>query len=341
MSRVALVVIFNHPHMANVDVLNGLYGDRFDSVIHLMPGYLGARPDVVGVVGNGQYFHAFIAQAYQHLASLDADQYVFIGDDLILNPRIHAGNVGEYFGLVGDGCFVPFLMPLWEMDRYLHLAHEAYTWRPDLPGYPGSRYLPSKDEAEQRFAAAGYPVRAVARSVVDLPWFVRSRSATDSRKVPSGRQLSAPLAKLNADPRLRRLMVGAYGSMVRPLQDRRPPVDLPYPLMGGYADIVVVARDHLARFSELCGAFSATNLFVELAVPTAMLLTTSDFVTEEDLPRRGLPLGDIAVVGERHWHRGPRRDFAVEYGGDFEAFLADFPDDLLYIHPVKLSTWQS
>lgn len=144
-------------------------------------------------------------------------------------------------------------------------------------------------------------MKPVPRSVVDLPALVRNRSRADTRAIPSGRQLAKSLVTLNENPRTRRLLVRTYETLIRPLQDRRSPVHLPYPLIGGYSDIVVVNRDHLQRISERCGVFAATNLFVELAIPTAMLLTTSNFVTEMTLTRRGLPLGNEPGIGDRRW----------------------------------------
>ena len=339
MGTVALVIIYNHHYPQNVDQLNDMYGKRFSSVTHLIPNYMGDRDDVVPVFGNGHQFHSYVAQAYHHLAPLDADHFLFIGDDLILNPAIEASTVPTTFGLQGERCFLPFFLPLWDLDRYYALAHDAYYWRPTLPGAEVADLLPSVTQAQERFEKAGYRVRSLAYSAVHLPALVTSKAPGETRKLDTGAKHKGLVARLYENERGRALIRAAYTKVALPLESRRKRVDLSYPLIGGYADIFVLPKAHLRQFSTYCGLFAAGGLYCEAAIPTAMVLTTSDIVTEAHLPAAGQALGESPIIGAQHWHAGPRRDFAAEYEGDLTRFLDRFPPDLLYVHPVKVSAF--
>jgi hypothetical protein len=341
MSTVALAIVYNHHYPQNRERLNAIYGHRFSHVVHLIPHYMGNADDVIPVFGNGHEFGSYVAQAYHHLKDLEADRFLFIGDDLMLNPGINQTNAAEFFGIDGEQCFLPFFLPLWDLDRYYGLAHDAYHWRPDLPGAEVERLLPSVADAEQRFARAGHPVRPLSYSAVHLPRVVTSRGPADHRIVHSGAKPKGLVARLYGSDTGRKLLRGAYSKVVLPLERQRKPVHLSYPIIGGYADIFMLPKGHLEEFCTYCGLFAAGGLFCEASIPTSLVLTTPDIVTEADLPRHGVAMGEIPIIGARHWHAGQRRDFPAEYGYDLDQFLADFPDDVLYFHPVKMSGWKA
>lgn len=341
MARIALVVLYNHHYPQNVERLNAIYRGRFDSITHLIPNYSGDRPDVIPVFGNGHQFSSFVAQAYHHIREFDADHYLFIGDDLVLNPRVNQDNADLFFGLKADRCYLPCFIPLWDLDRYYPVAHDAYYWRPNKPGAEVASLLPSEPEARRRFAAAGYPVAPVPWSVIHLPAVIRGRADGDPRKIDSGQHHKRSIARVYDSGLGRSLLRSMYSRVVLPVESKRPPLTLPYPVIAGYSDIFAVSAEHLKAFSNYCGLMAAGGLFCEAAVPTAMVLTTSDIVTEAELPITGVALGPEAIIGDKHWHVGPHRDFAAEFGGDFGQFLRSFPDEVLYYHPVKVSTFSS
>lgn len=63
---------------------------------------------------------------------------------------------------------------------------------------------------------------------------------------------------------------------------------LKYPLTGAYWDILIVSNDSIKKFIHYCGVFTATELFVELAVPTALLLASTDIITQPMIGKTGL-----------------------------------------------------
>jgi hypothetical protein len=102
-----------------------------------------------------------------------------------------------------------------------------------------------------------------------------------------------------------------------------------YPLTRSYSDIAVISATCIKHFCHYCGVFAATDLFVELAIPTALALATDKIVTEKDLALRGKPL----------WTEQEQLDELDEYGHQLDELFRRFPSDCLYIHPIKLSTW--
>ena len=61
------------------------------------------------------------------------------------------------------------------------------------------------------------------------------------------------------------------------------------PFVFGYSDICLVSSKHIRQFVYYCGVFAACNLFVEIALPTAltMCVEPGELVTEENISLRG------------------------------------------------------
>ena len=114
---------------------------------------------------------------------------------------------------------------------------------------------------------------------------------------------------------------------------------LPFPFVGSYSDITLVAADSIDRFVHMCGLFGATGLFAEVAIPTALVLSThSKIVTEKDTRRKG----------ESFWKNSEAIFWKSEESDennlknrfkDLDDLLLRFPDNYIYIHPIKLSQW--
>ncbi len=104
---------------------------------------------------------------------------------------------------------------------------------------------------------------------------------------------------------------------------------LDYPLVGGYADILLLTADMMDKFTLYCGAFAATRLFVEFAIPTALVLSTDKlkFTT------------DIKMKSGVMWPP-QNKYFEEKYGLNLSKLILEYPEDVLYFHPVKLSKWK-
>ena len=101
-----------------------------------------------------------------------------------------------------------------------------------------------------------------------------------------------------------------------------------YPLVGGYSDIFLVTEKEMPKFCQYCGAFAASNLFVEIAIPTALFLTASSVKYNRDVK---LKRGDI-------WGYNIKR-LEKENNQDLNKLMDNYPEHIFFIHPVKLSRW--
>lgn len=102
-----------------------------------------------------------------------------------------------------------------------------------------------------------------------------------------------------------------------------------YPLVGGYADIALITAEAMDKFTKYCGAFSATKLFVELAIPTAMVLSTDKLKLSKDLNYKSGAL----------WSDEDKA-FLDKYNYSLDALIEGFPQERLFLHPIKLSKWK-
>src|SRR5262249_32127771 len=127
------------------------------------------------------------------------------------------------------------------------------------------RYLPPREEALSRFAAFGMSSLAIPKSdagVGPRPNLAR-RLRRWARHLVDGR----PSERRSED--------------VPP--DQR---DLPYPLAYGMSAFFVVRDDALMKFSQYCGVLAALDIFVEVAIPTALVLACEKLATGTDTSLR-------------------------------------------------------
>jgi hypothetical protein len=97
-----------------------------------------------------------------------------------------------------------------------------------------------------------------------------------------------------------------------------------------YSDIFVISSDAIKQFCYYAGVFAATRLFAELAIPTGLVFSAKKIMTEKD----------IDLAGRALW---TNEDFTFldKYQNKLNVLLNDFPKEHLYIHPVKLSKWET
>ncbi|MBN8650204.1 MAG: hypothetical protein J0L67_02190 [Cytophagales bacterium] len=96
MSKVALIIIFNHKFEKNLPALKNIYQERFEDIYFVIPFYAGSETNVIPVYDHSYYFQGYIAQALKFI-SHKFDHYLFIADDLFLNPAINQSNYSNFF----------------------------------------------------------------------------------------------------------------------------------------------------------------------------------------------------------------------------------------------------
>lgn len=313
---VAAVFLFNHRFERNLDTLDRIYAERFPLRRYIMPFARSERHDVIRVRETSWHFSGHLAQAADKFIVPDVSHYIFISDDLIVNPKLSAANIVDQLGLVpGQG----YIKSLASLDAL------RYSWFRSLEatiklrryglGFDYRAELPAAEDAQAKFERLGIKF---------------SKPRVRTRK--------------EADFALRKLAKGAgYLSIPWAMRFRGKRSD--YPLLGGYSDFLVVPADAIERFAHYCGVFAALDLFAEVAVPTALALACDDVLTELR-PGEGFNQGShhrrtgFAWTGMEFWKPEETPAFAARFDSRLERLLAEFPSDWLYVHPVKLSQWQ-
>jgi len=298
--KTTLVIIFNHRFDRNLPVLRELYEDKFDHLLFLVPFYDGPDPDVVPVIYGSHEFGGFVYNARDRLQALDCDFYVFAGDDLILRPDFDR-DLGRSLGLqLGQG-YIKRLVPMTTL---------SYTWAHTLTAmdalYKGAfnwhEFLPAREDFLQVYEKHG----------IHYPNF-----SVHSLK---------PVRKPRSRQEVKRWFRRAWLYFSKP--ERRCP---PVPLLESYADFFIVPGEGLEKFCALNGYFAATKIHAELAIPTALAMSSPAVKTEKDSELNGIEL----------WRPWERESVEKEFNKNLDRLLAEFPQRALYIHPVKLSGWKT
>lgn len=290
-TKVALLVIYNHRYDKNIPRIQTLYASRFSHIFHIVPFYDGNLEgvNVIPVYESSYYFQGYISQAYTHLRGQGFTHYLIIADDLILNPKVDEGNIWETMGVREDECFIPAgLIFFQKLSFYWPHLWDALTYRVKVRGVEIEQTLPDRDFACQRFQAYGIPTGPVPIRVL-AGHFMNYVKAI--RRIPWSRRLD-------------------------------------YPLVGCYSDTLFVTEEAMGPFCTYCGAFAATKLFVELAIPTALILASDRVKFNKDLRLHYGALWPDTIHELDPYHY------------DLQKLLDSFPEDKFFIHPVKLSKWK-
>ena len=312
---VCLCVIFNHPFPANLPLLRKIYQGRFKHVRFLMPLMRSDDPDVLTVYRGSFSHHAYLGDHRKELLELSCAYYVMVQDDVLLAPWLDESNIVEALGIksAAEG-FISNLDPA-PRDVGVWGFQAGSLWRMILPrniiSGTGTDTLPSV--LNQLPPAADAAKRAETYGIPATTTF----SFTD-------RTMSADLAlaksrSFGRDPADEREFVR---HMLDMLFGSGPPSDIvvPYPIATGgpNTDFYVVPAACLDDYVHIAGVLAAAGLFVEMAGPTALMLSCERVRTLRDTGRevewaetRGTPSSAIERLIEN--------------------------DRLLLVHPVKLS----
>lgn len=310
---VALVFIYNHRYDKNIPLLEEIYKDRFSHIFHIVPFYDGDKENVIPVYEHSFYFQGYIAQASKTLKEkADFEHFMFVGDDLLLHPDVNENNYKEFFKLGTEDSFITFIRSLAEtgdsgVDLFImHLA--MYFKFPDKPGSGLEiiNEIPSYEDTLEKFKQKGFE-----EPFIRPPHVYRPPKRTDFKKGLIGEYF--------------------YKKRVKEVNEllKQEKVKLSYPMVNGFSDLLILPKSDFDRFSRYCGLFAAARMFVEYAIPTIMLMVCKKIITQKDLDKKALLLWD-----------DDRIKFEEKYSLSFDKLFETFPDDTLYVHPVKLSKWK-
>lgn len=240
MSKIGLVVIFNHRYDKNIPILKGIYEKQFENIKFLVPFYTGNNKDVIPVYECSYQFPGYLVQAYEKLKAMDCDYYLFIGDDLILNKNLNSNNLINELGMINKQVFISGIKKL-NSKRTFFWSHSRVSSRAFLhtnrTNWEGN-ILCYKDALKKfnLFFEDDY------KEIYDDDFFGEIDSDEDKEQ--------------------KRLFIKQNGGTYK----------IPYPLAFGYSDIFIISKDKLFDISHTCGVFSAMNLFAEIGLPTAIVM---------------------------------------------------------------------
>lgn len=310
-NKAGLVFVFNHKFEKNIARLEEYYGERFSSRTYLMPFSSLTDPKVVSVVENGRTFSGHIAQGKHAYCQPDVSHYVFLADDLILNPKLNEESLIDQLELTASSGYTKSMVSA-DSIRF-HWPHSITAKRAlEKPFFDFESELPDAVAAEKKIRSLGLSLeRPWPRTRQDLRWMLVTFPFVMS---------SLWLPNL--------LSIGVASK---------------YPLVSGYSDFVIVPCDAVEKFAHYCGVFAAMDIFAEIAVPTALALACKDIRTE--LPLGAHFMDNPRTNQERRW-KGIElwvkeiEQFAVSRGYNWAELIGEFPEDALYVHPIKLSQWR-
>lgn len=301
--KTALCLFFNYPFERNIPVLEELYAGTFDYIVHIQPMVRSDRKNVHTVYRAAFNFGGFFADSIDFLEALDADYFVFAGDDCILNINLFGKNFENTF-LKKDkeiSGFIPQLLKFSNGKEWIS-PHKINTLARFVNGYG---LYDQRIEGWNDFLPDPESIRESAQNLnVYCQTMHRPSEENLHQLTPSQREV------------FNRLM----GSKVE--------APLPYPLVYAVSDFFVISREQLSVFCHNVGLLATMNLFPEVAVPTALLSVGGPILQAKDLD----------LTFEWTWGRNQSVEHFVPTSVDaVRTFIDKMGDNTLFRHPIKLS----
>lgn len=318
--KTALVVLYNHNFERNIPTIRKIYSGRFSHMVQLMPFYYGNEPDVLSVFGSSFYFNQYIAQVRRQLQEMDVDNYLIIGDDLLLNPSINENNVCHELGIDKNSFYIDDVVNISEGKYYRATteAHNFSMWPLGIDG-TANRAVPSYEEAFETLKGKG---------------LINSTSLY--KYAPFYPEWKKPfMANSKSNYHIFKARVFHWLKKVKYFFARKK---FSYPCIFGYSDIIVVPKTRLDEFCHYQEVFSTWKMFVELAIPTSIMLMKDTDVR--------FCSGTTYKTGNVWYPQDPKHQSTVSAQINTMLKKADeridnlqeaFPTEYLYLHPVKLS----
>ena len=241
-TKIALLVIYNHRFDRNIARVRQLYSKRFSHVYHVMPFYDGEEKDVIPVFESSYCFSGYISQAYTYLRNQGFTHFLTVADDMILNPSINEQSLWEELGISYSDSYI---------DEIVCFQNGGKRW--------WRRILDALDYTPNQL---GVELNGI------LPSKQEAERRFDFHSLP---YTPIPRKELLRNPRKK--------DFIKMLTRSN---ELKYPLVRAYSDILLLPSNIMPKFSLYCGAFAATGLFVEMAVPTALVLSADNIKLGKD-----------------------------------------------------------
>ncbi len=291
--NICLIIIFNHRYDQVLPKLRKLYKNRFSNIKFLVPFYDGTDEDVITVYESSYQFQGFLTQGFRDFYNEKFDYYFFIADDMIISPNITEYNILDELGINPGEDFITQTRALNE-ESGIQWSHVRFAYKPFTSrGVNYKQALPSYEEA-----------------------LIRMKSYFGEFT----EDYNESFFKMNnaIDEKLKNTFI-----------ENNKGTAIYYPLAKGYSDLFLIHKDTIKEFVRICGIFSAMNLFVEIAIPTALILTSKKIKVLENTRYKYILMWTPEKVAE----------LEMKYNYNLNEFLECFDLNMLMYHPVKLSKW--
>lgn len=302
MTHICLVIIYNHRFEKNIDILERIYKERFAAIYHLVPFYEGRKKNVIPVYESSFQFQGYVSQGLRYFYSEKYTHYLFIGDDLLLNPCINQNNLFNIFKITDMASYIPETCPLggglpWNYKVRHFNAFKSFN------EYTGTNFKNEIMPKSDAFA-----------KVIKLN-YTEGDFRLEYKQLFNGIMNKKELLDfvILHPKHVLKLFRG---------------IDMPYPFFGGYSDIFMLHKDDIIILAKVFGVFAAIRLFVEIAIPTAMELNCKNLQK-----RRGKDVGKVM------WEEEEVNQLEKQYSNSLTELFNNWPSNCNYIHPVKLSRW--
>lgn len=300
MNKVCLLIIYNHRYDDNIEKLEKIYSDRFEHIMHIVPFYTGKKENVIPVYDCSFRFQGYIAQAYDKFEG-DYEQYLFIADDMILNPEMNQENYREYFNVEKNEAFITWTKPIGKLKGW-GFGRRFMDPLPVLEWYNGTNWKNEILSADKAFEIA--KSKGCGKQDFTIPLKIVWNNRGNVRVYP---RLFVLFFKI--------VLLGAQQS--------------PYPIWGGYSDVIIVPGEKMKEVAHMMGVFSGMNLYVEIAIPTAINLLCEKVKEQTDID------GKINLI----WNVEEKKNLVGKYGGKYNTLAEKWDKEWVLMHPVKLSQW--
>lgn len=301
MSKVCLAVIFNHRYDKNLGLLEKIYKGRFKHIYFIVPFYNGDRENVIPVYECSFRFSGYVAQAFKILKE-NYEHYIFIADDMVLNPEINENNYKEWFNLEDKDAYITWRIPIGRYGGW-GFGRRYMDPLPVLEWYQGTIWKNEIINADDAFRIAekqGYK-KEDFQIALKLIW----NNKHEIWKYP-------------------RLFVLFFKILLLGKQQT------PYPIWGGYSDIFIIPGSEMEEVAHMMGVLAGMNMYVEMAIPTTLSLRCQSLKVEKDTNKK-----TNIMWGEKN-----RKQILDKYDGNYKKLVDDWDSNCLYMHPIKLSQWK-
>lgn len=318
--KIGLVVLFNHNYEKNIPIIRKLYAERFPMMSILMPFYYGKDSDVIGVYGNSFIFHTYIAQAREKLMQMGCDDFLIIGDDLLLNPELNSTNIHEKLNIPHGNFYLDGFVNISTGDCYRAIAEAVnFTTLPNGLDSSANRIMPSYDEALRILQEK----KLIGSSVL-------------SKCRPFYPEWKKPFFKhIHQNYKILRARAWHFRNMIK---WKFHPRKASYPCVFGYSDIVLVPKERMEEWCRYLEVMATWRMFVELAIPTAIFLLKDAEVSFSDTT--SYKTGNVWYPqNPAHFSKisGVINQMLDASNNNMAGLVSAFPKEYLYLHPVKLS----